>query len=136
MRRVQLCRKPYTHWMLQLNIAMLIVFVIASDWTLRTAVRAELRELDIQALGMESPEDVGRAIAAGEMPSAVVLEAVPQLAADAGIKNLVGRVPTLVVASRTEHLALPPVAAVLYRPVRIAEIVDCVRKLLQQPRFA
>ena len=33
---------------------------------------------------MESADEVGRAIAAGEMPSAVVLEATPQLAGDAG----------------------------------------------------
>lgn len=33
---------------------MIVVFVIASDWTMRTAVRAELRELGIDALGMDS----------------------------------------------------------------------------------
>jgi hypothetical protein len=115
---------------------MPVVFVIASDWTLRTALRAELRELHIKALGMESPDDVGQAIAAGENPSAIVLEGIPQLAGDPAIKALVKRVPTVLIASRTERIDLPPVAAVLYRPVRIAEIVRCVRELLQQPRLA
>src|ERR1700730_13194111 len=56
-------RSPEAHisGMLYSPAKMAIVFVIARDWTLRTPVRAELRELGIDALGMESPEDVGRA---------------------------------------------------------------------------
>jgi DNA-binding response OmpR family regulator len=115
---------------------MQVVFVIAPDWTLRTAVRAELRELGIKALGMESADDVGRALGAGEKPSAILLEAVSQLGADPAIRNLVSHVPTIVIASRTEKLDLPPVTAVLYRPVRIAEILNRIRELLQQPRLA
>ena len=41
---------------------MPVVFVVARDWTLRMGVRAELRELGIEALGMESAEDAGRAL--------------------------------------------------------------------------
>ncbi len=116
---------------------MPVVFVIASDWTLRTALRAELRELGIRAMGMESPDDVGQPIAAGENPSAMVLEGTPQLAGDPAIKALVKRVPTVLIASRAERIDdLPPVAAVLYRPVRIAEIVCRVQELLQEPHLA
>ena len=115
---------------------MPVIFVIASDWTLRTTVRAELRELGIEALGMESADDVGRAIASGEMPSAILLEAIPQLASDPAVKQLVERVPTVLIASRTETVDLPAVAVVLYRPVRIGEIVEHLKKLLHQPRFA
>lgn len=115
---------------------MQVVFVIAPDWTLRTAVRAELRELGIKALGMESADDVGRALRAGQMPSAIVLEAVSHLAADPAIRNLVSHVPTVLIASRTEEVGLPPVTAVLYRPVRIAEILNYIKELLQQPRLA
>ena len=115
---------------------MQTVFVVAADWTLRTAVRAELRELGIKALGMESANDVGPAIAAGEMPSVVLLEALPDFTTDAAIRKLAGHTPTVVIASRTQKVDLPAVAAVLYRPVRIAEIVECVQKLLKQPRFA
>lgn len=109
---------------------MAIVFVIARDWTLRAAVRAELRELGIEALGMESAEDVGRTVAAGQMPAAVVLEATSDLAGDPAVSKLVERVPTIIIASRTETVALPSVATVFYRPARIAEIVARVREIL------
>jgi DNA-binding response OmpR family regulator len=119
---------------------MAIVFVIARDWKLRTAVRAELREIGIEALGMESAEDVGRVIAAGEVPAAVVIEGTAELAGNPAIQRLVERAPTILIASRTE--TLPPMlapsegghgfAAVFYRPVRIAEIVAHVRELLER----
>lgn len=111
---------------------MAIVFVIAHDWTLRASVRAELRELSIEALGIESSEDVGRALAAGQMPAAVVLEATADLATDAAVQHLVECAPTIIIASRTETVPLPSVAAVLYRPVRIADIVARVRDILDR----
>ena len=109
---------------------MPVVFVIARDWKLRAAVRADLRELGIEALGMETPDDAGRAIAAGHMPSAVVLEAAALVADDPAIRKLVRARPHDSVASRTETIPLPPAAAVFYRPVRIGEIVARVRELL------
>ncbi len=83
---------------------MAIVFVIARDWTLRTAVRAEC---------------------------------------DPAVQKLIERVPTVLIASRTETLPLQPAragdavgrprfAAIFYRPVRIAEIVARVRELLER----
>jgi len=115
---------------------MPVVFVIASGWTLRTSVRAELRELGVEALGMESADEVGRTLAQGEMPSAVVLEATAAIASDPAVQSLVQRIPTVLIASRTETLDMPPVAAVFYRPVRIGEIVARVDELLRQPRPA
>ena len=115
---------------------MSVVFVISSDWTLRTTVRAELREAGIDALGMETADQAGRALAAGQMPSAIVLEATAPIASDAAIQHLIQRVPTVLVASRTETLPMPPVAAVFYRPVRIGEIVACARELLRKPHLA
>jgi hypothetical protein len=115
---------------------MPVVFLIASDWTLRAALGAELRERGVEALGMEASDEVGRALASGEMPSAVVLDATASVAADPTIRKLVETVPTVVVASRTETIQLPPVAAVLYRPVRIADIVEKIRRLLEQVRPA
>ena len=115
---------------------MQTVFVVATDWTLRTAVRAELRELGVKALGMESADNVGQAIAAGEMPSVLLLEGLPQFTADHALRKLAGHTPTVVIASRTEKVDFPEVAAVLYKPVRIAEIVERIQKLLKQPRFA
>lgn len=122
---------------------MAIVFVIARDWMLRTAVRAELRELGIEALGMESAEDVGRALAAGQIPAAVVLEGTAEIAGHPAVRKLIERVPAILIASRTETLPLVPArpgdaagrpasAVVFYRPVRIAEIVAGVRELLER----
>jgi hypothetical protein len=123
---------------------MAIVFVIARDWTLRTTVRAELRELGIDALGMESPEDVGRALAAGQTPAVVVLEGTAEIAGDPAVQKLVKRVPTILVASRMETLPSipedathePAFASVFYRPVRIAEIVARVREILERGAIA
>jgi len=108
------------------------VFVIARDWTLRAGVRAELRELGIDALGIESADEAGRAIAAGQVPAVVVLEAIPELADNTAVRNLVERVPTILIASRTETVSLPPVDTVFYRPVRIGEIVARVKELVHR----
>ena len=115
---------------------MPVVFVIAIDWKLRAAVRAELRERGIDALGMDSADDAGRALARGEMPAVVVLEANAELAGEPAIQKLVERVPTVLVASRTETVLLPRVAVVLYRPVRIGEIVAKVSELLARGEVA
>ena len=110
--------------------------MIAMDWKLRAAVRAELRERGIDALGMDSAEDAGRALAGGAMPAVVVMEANAELAGDSAIRGLVARVPTVLVASRTETVALPRVATVFYRPVRIGEIVAKVSELLGRGQAA
>ncbi len=112
------------------------VFVIARDWTLRTSVRAELRERGVDALGMESVDDAGRAVAGGQMPAVIVMEAMPEVASDPAILQLVERVPTIVIASRTESVKLPAVDTVLYRPVRIGEIVARAEELLRQGHAA
>jgi DNA-binding response OmpR family regulator len=108
------------------------VFVIARDWTLRTSVRAELRERGVDALGMESADEAGRAIAAGQMPGVVVIEAIAEIADDPAIRQLVERVPAIIIASRTETVPLPPVDTVLYRPVRVGEIVARVEELVKR----
>ncbi len=115
---------------------MPVVFVIARDWTLRTSVRAELLEAGVHALGMESADDTGRALASGQLPALVVLEATAGLADDPAVTELVARVPTVLVASRTEKFDLPPAAAVIYRPIRIGEIVNKVRELVRKGHAA
>jgi hypothetical protein len=97
---------------------------------MRTAVRAELREKGVEALGMDLADDVGRVIASGGLPNVVVLEATSDLLGDPRIRNLVQRVTTVLIASRTVKVSLPDAPAVLYRPVRVAEIVTCVSELL------
>ena len=139
------------------NFRMPVVYVLATDWRLRTAVRAELRERGIDALGMDSAEEAGRALARGEMPAVVVLEANNELVGDSarhhlgdgdlggparvvdlggGLGGLVERVPTVLVASRTETVSLPTAAAVLYRPVSVGEIVAKVLELLERGQVA
>ncbi|MFZ0522487.1 MAG: hypothetical protein WAL95_15795 [Candidatus Acidiferrales bacterium] len=110
---------------------MPLVFIIARDWQLRAGLRAELRERGIDALGMDSAEDAGRSFAEGQMPAVVVLEATAEFAADASIQSLIKRVPTILIASRTETVPLPPAAAVFYRPVTIGEITTRVLELLK-----
>ena len=108
------------------------VFVIGSDWTLRANVRAELREAGIEALGMETMDEAGQAIARGEWPAAAVLEAAAGEPNPTALGLLAKRVPVVVVASRTETVPLPEDAAVvLYRPVRVADIVARVKQLLE-----
>jgi hypothetical protein len=106
------------------------VFVIARDWRLRASVRAQLRYLGIEALGMDSAQDAGRALADGQTPSVIVLEATAGLADQKSIRNLVRHVPTVLVASRTETLDLPVVREVVYRPVQVGDIVERVKKIL------
>ena len=112
---------------------MPIVFVISKDWTLRVLVRAELRHAGLEALGMESVDDAARAMAEGHTPSVIVLDAAePDAPAEKqALDNLAGRVPVVVVASRVERVAPPEgAAALLYRPVRVSEIVARVKELL------
>jgi hypothetical protein len=110
---------------------MPLVFIIAHDWQLRAGLRAELRERAIDALGMDSPADAGRSFAEGQIPALVVLEATADFAADPAIQSLVKRVPTILIASRTETVQLPPAATVFYRPVTIGEITTRVLELLK-----
>ena len=110
--------------------AMLVVYVIAKDWTMRTAVRAELREMGVEALGMDSPDDVDRAVASGGLPNLVVLEATAEFLGSPRIQDLVQHVPAVLIASRTERVSLPDGPALLYRPVSVAEIVSRVSELL------
>jgi hypothetical protein len=109
---------------------MPVVFVIAPDWTMRTAVRAELREIGIDALGMDSADDATLAMASGGLPNVVVLEATAELLDNFRIQILVQHVPTVLIASRIERVSLPEAPVVLYRPVLVADIVARVNELL------
>jgi DNA-binding response OmpR family regulator len=108
---------------------MPIVFILARDWPLRVLLRAELRERGIQAIGMQTAAEAGTRIAAGELPSVVVLEA--SGAIETGLELLARRVPFIVVASGSDRDAWPAGAArVMHRPVRIGEVVGAVVETL------
>jgi hypothetical protein len=122
---------------------MPLVFIIAQDWKLRTSVRAELRERGIDALGMDSPDDVGRAIASRQTPALVVLEGTAEFVCHPGIQSLITRLPALLIASRTERIPLrtheqgsKAQLTVLYRPVRVGDVVSQVMSLLEKGQAA
>jgi DNA-binding response OmpR family regulator len=107
------------------------VFVVSTDWMLRANVRAELRQTGIEALGMESADEVARALAQGKGPSVVVLDSAVKDSPAGALATLARRVPVVLVASHTQPAPLlENAAAVLYRPVRIGEIVARVQELL------
>jgi DNA-binding response OmpR family regulator len=108
------------------------VFVIGEDWHLRANVRAELRNQGIEALGMETLDDAAQALARGAVPDAIVLDASCRPIADAKLAEFARHAPLIVVASRTAAApALDAAAAVLWRPVRVGEVVEKVRELLK-----
>ena len=113
---------------------MPVVFIISEEWKLRAAVRAELRERGIKALGMETVHDAGRAIAAGELPSAIVLDANAAVTSSAALQTLLHRIPSVLIASRatsTSPSSNETARKVLFRPVQISEIVAAVLDLLK-----
>ena len=120
--------------MLHFQEGMPIVFVIAEEWRLRAAVRAELRERGVKALGMETADDAGRAIAAGEIPSVIVLDAAAAAAPPPALRRLIRRVPSVLIASRTTSPTLSSnevACKVLFRPVQVSEVIAAVLDLLQ-----
>ena len=110
--------------------------MIAKDWKLRTAVQADLWVIGIDALEMGSVENVERALASGHLPAVVVLEAASEFAGERAIQKVVGRVPTILIASRTDIVLLPQVAGVFYHPVSVAEIVAKVSELIERGQNA
>lgn len=110
---------------------MPVAFVISEEWMLRAAVRAELRERGIKALGMETAEDVAQAIANGEAPQVLVIDGHAKAVSNPTIQQLAGRIPAIVIAPRTVTVALGSAAKVLFRPVQIGEIAAAVMDLLR-----
>lgn len=108
---------------------MPVVFVISEEWMLRAGVRAELRELGIKTLGMDTAADVGTAIADGESPSVVVVDANARAASDPAVRQLMKRIPAILIAPRTTKNPFASAANVLFRPIQIREIVAAVLEL-------
>lgn len=122
-------RRPLFEKMLYCWARMPTVFIIARDWPLRAMVRAELIEQGVDAIAMEFSAEAGSRIAAGVLPSVVVLEASSQI--EPGLESLAHRVPFVIVASGVAEDVWPAAAArILHRPIRIAEVVAAVLSLL------
>jgi hypothetical protein len=111
---------------------MPVVFVISPEWTLRTMVRAELREAGIEAHGMEGTNDLTEALARGVTPSLIVLDGVEleNPAARQTLENLPPSIAILIMDSRIMPASALPSAEVLRRPVQVRDIVSWVLKRL------
>lgn len=91
-------------------------------------VRAELLEQGVAVVAMQRAAEAGVRIAAGEVPTVVVLEADGKN--DPGLEALARKIPFVVVASGADSDVWPGAATrVLHRPVRIAEVVATVLEL-------
>jgi len=111
---------------------MPVVFVIGEDWNFRATVRAELREQGVEALGMETVDDGAKVLAGGTVPAAVVLDASARDVRSPAVALLAKRVPVLLVASRTQPAPeWKEAAAVLWRPVRVGDVVARLKQLLE-----
>jgi hypothetical protein len=118
-----------------LHDTMPVVFVVSRDWTLRAPVRAELREAGVDALGLETADDVGEALARGVLPAVVVVDAaeLETPLARESLGNLAQRAAVLVVESRTAPAPDLPGAERLQRPLRVGDIVARVLARLPEP---
>jgi hypothetical protein len=96
--------------------------------TLRAAVRAELREAGVDALGLETADDVGRALARGVWPSLIVIDGaeLASPAARQAMSNLARQTVVLVIDSPTAPAPDLPGAERLARPLRVGDIVKRV----------
>jgi DNA-binding NtrC family response regulator len=124
--------------MLYFALRMPGVFIVSKDWTLRAALRAELLEAGLDARGMNSIQDVCQALARGEFPAVAVLDAaLVETPEDAAALVGLGRYTyLLVVASHVQPGAgaaewMRSAAAIIYRPVRIGEIVSRVKQFVE-----
>jgi DNA-binding response OmpR family regulator len=114
---------------------MAVVFIVSGEWDLRGAVRAELREAGIEALGLESVEEMARMIAGGIGPSLVVLDGalLHKTETRQALQNLSARLPILVVDSRLNPAPPLPGASTIRKPVQVQEIVARVLSMLSPP---
>lgn len=97
---------------------------------MRTAVRAEVREMGVDALGMDSAVDADRAIASGGLPNVIVIEATAELLGQPRTQDLIRFAPAVLIPSCTIKESFPNVVVILYRRVRATEIVARVSELL------
>ena len=116
---------------------MPVVFVISSDWTLRTMVRAELREAGIMALGMEATGDLEEVLIRGVVPSSIVLDGVEleDPKAQNMLETLSQNVAVLVVDSAITPARHVPGSEVLHRPVQVRDVVSRVLARLSRRKI-
>jgi hypothetical protein len=94
--------------------------------------RAELREANIEALGMQGMRDMADALTQGVEPSSILVDGMELKDATARrvLKDLARTVPILIVDSRTEPAPDLPGAEILWRPLRVQDVVSRVLEKL------
>lgn len=113
---------------------MQVVFIVSREWDLRGAVRAELREAGIDALGMESVANMAAMIAGEVAPFLVVLDGseLHDPEAHRALEQLTARISFLVVDSRLHPAPPLPGAKTVFRPLQVKEIVSLVLAILSK----
>jgi hypothetical protein len=111
---------------------MAACFLAMRDDRIRALLRAQLREAGIEALGLESCDDLAEAIGGGAAPSVIVIDGaeLSDAAAREALANVARRIPILVIDSPTAPAAQVPGAERIWRPVGIGDIVARVTALL------
>jgi hypothetical protein len=127
-------RLPRLCMMLYSAPKMPVVFILSHEWDLRGAVRAELREAGIDALGLESVANMAAMIAGGVALSLVVLDGSELHHPEAlrALELLAARIPLLVVDSRLNPAPPLPGAKTVFRPLQVKEIVSLVLAMLSR----
>ncbi len=111
---------------------MAIVFVISKDWILRAGLRAQLREIGIEALGFETVGEAANALADARVPSVIVVEGGDYPAAAQWRAKLGRSAQLLVVASGTDLVqSLPAGDTLVRRPVRIGDLAAKIQNILK-----
>jgi hypothetical protein len=107
---------------------MPIVFVISPDWTLRTNVRAELREVGIMALGMQATGDLEEVLMRGVVPSSIVLDSaeLENPKAQKMLETLAQDVAVLMAGSAVKPALSFHGTEVIRRPVQVRDNVSRV----------
>ena len=111
---------------------MAACFLVMRDERIRALLRAQLREAGIEALGLESCDDLAEMIGGGTAPSVIVIDGaeLADAASREALANVARRVPVLVIDSPIAPATEIPGAERISRPVRIGEIVARVTALL------
>ena len=119
---------------------MMQICVVGREWKFRALVRAELREQGYEALGLESLDQLGSAVASGELsPAVIVFDLAESDNRDrdlATLRQLSVCVPVILIASRADFPDLsdaPQGVTVLFRPLAVADVVRRVCALAGQP---
>jgi DNA-binding response OmpR family regulator len=117
------------------------VLLIAADWQFRALVRAQLLEEGFEVNAFPAPDvALAHLLRGGEPPQAIILDAEGVELEARLVSNLwqvAGKVPLLLCGGVSSRAALSqeglPPARVVWRPLRVGDVVQAVREALSHP---